>query len=84
MKGKQNQPSDSEVIAQIFNSLDAIERKINERDYDILISNNEAARQLGITPNTVARMVKEGRLHRVTIGESTGIRLSEIRRKKTP
>ena len=49
---------------------------------EILVSNNEAARLLGITPPTVSAMVRQHRLHRVTIGQSTGIRLSEIRTMK--
>lgn len=51
---------------------------------EILVSNNEAARLLGITPQTVSSMVRQHRLHRVTIGQSTGIRLSEIRSIKNP
>ena len=45
---------------------------------EVLITCTEAARLLGVNINTVTRMLKEGRLHRATIGESTGIRLSEI------
>ena len=64
--------------------LDSLAESIAEKIYegrkseDVLVSCIEAARLLGRTPNTVTRMLREGRLHRVTIGDSTGIRLSEI------
>ena len=45
---------------------------------EVLVSCKEAARLLGCSPNTITNMLREGRLHRATIGESTGIRLSEI------
>lgn len=47
---------------------------------EVLVSCHEAARLLGKTPNTITRMLREGRLHRATIGPSTGIPLSEILR----
>ena len=68
-----------------------LEHSVNEleiakrKNYDnILISCNEAARHIGCTNGTVTRMLKEGRLHRVTIGTSSGIRLSEVMKVKTP
>lgn len=45
---------------------------------DVLVTCTEAARLLGKSPNTITRMLREGRLHRATIGPSCGIRLSEI------
>lgn len=45
---------------------------------EVLVACTEAARLLGVNINTISRMVKEGRLHRVTFGASTGIRLSEV------
>ena len=47
---------------------------------EILVSCTEAARLLGISRNTITNMLREGRLHRTTIGQSSGIRLSEILR----
>ena len=67
-------------LADITASLD---RAIQSRDEDILVSGVEAARLLGKSENTICQMVKDGRLHRVTIGPSTGIRLSEVQRLKT-
>ena len=51
-----------------------------ESDKDIIVSCTEAARLLGRTKKTVSMMIRDGRLNKVTIGESTGIRLSEIKR----
>ena len=45
---------------------------------DIIVSCNEAARLLGKSPTTISTMLREKRLRKVTIGPSTGIRLSEI------
>lgn len=53
-----------------------------ERDKDIIVSCTEAARLLGKSTVTVSNMIKDGRLSKTTIGESTGIRLSEIRKIK--
>lgn len=50
----------------------------------VLVSCTEAARLLGKSTKTISTMLKEGRLRKVTIGESTGIRLSDIREIKTP
>lgn len=52
----------------------------NERaDGEVLVSCQEAARLLGVTPPTISVMLGQRRLTKVTIGPSTGIRLSEIR-----
>lgn len=45
---------------------------------EVLVTCTEAARLLGKSPNTITRMLREGRLHRATIGQSCGIRLSEL------
>jgi len=66
------------VVDELTKVTEGIERSVYERDSDILISCNEAARHLGKTPATVSAMVRDGRLERVTIDGSTGIRLSEI------
>ena len=50
----------------------------------VLVSCNEAARLLGVTPPTITNMLRQHRLTKVTIGNSTGIRLSEIRSIKNP
>lgn len=50
----------------------------------VLVSCNEAARLLGVTPPTITNMLRQHRLTKVTIGNSTGIRLSEIRGIKNP
>ena len=61
---------------------DGIERSLKERDDNILVSCTEAARLLGKTTTTISTMIREKRLTKVTIGESTGIRLSEIQEYK--
>lgn len=45
---------------------------------EILLSCREAARLIGRTPCTITTMLKDGRLTRKTIGESTGIPLSDV------
>lgn len=50
-----------------------------ESDTDIIVSCTEASRLLGKSKKTVSMMIRDGRLRKVTIGESTGIRLSDIR-----
>lgn len=57
---------------------DGLEKAIKENYDNILVSCTEAARHLGITSTTLSRYIKEGRLDKVTIGESTGIRYSQI------
>lgn len=57
-----------------------LERWNDANNSDVLISCTEAARLLGKTPPTISNMIKDGRLHKTTIGGSTGIRLSEIRK----
>lgn len=71
------------IVNRLESSVSALERAL-ARDENILLSCNEAARHIGCTNTTVTRMLKEGRLHRVTIGTSTGIRLSEVMKVKTP
>ena len=56
--------------------IELIER--NQRN-DIIVSCTEAARLIGRSKKTVSMMIRDGRLRKVTIGESTGIRLSDIR-----
>lgn len=57
---------------------DGLEKAIKDNYDNILVSCTEAARHLGVTSNTVSRYLKEGRIEKVTIGESTGIRFSQI------
>lgn len=64
-----------EIIAR----LDTLIEMIEERK-EVLVSCNEAARLLGKNPSTISEMIREKRLEKVTIGKSTGIRLSEIRK----
>ena len=64
-----------EIIAR----LDTLIEMISEDRGEVLVSCNEAARLLGRNPSTVSEMIREKRLEKVTIGRSTGIRLSEIR-----
>ena len=68
----------SERLDHVLDMLGELEKAIIRKYDDILVSNNEAARHLGCTPNTVSRMIREGRLERVSIGDSIGIRYSSI------
>lgn len=45
---------------------------------DVLVSNNEASRLLGVSYGTISKWVVSGKLERRTMGESTGILLSDI------
>ena len=70
------------VVNKLTSVAEDIERKYERRDEEVLVSGVEAARLLGRSENAVSRMVKDGRLHRVTLGASTGIRLSEVLARK--
>lgn len=59
--------------------LDGIIEKMALADHNVLVSCTEAARLMGVTTTTVSKMIREKRLNKVTLGESTGIRLSQIR-----
>lgn len=68
---------DETVLARLESVADRLERHL---DYpEVLVSCVEAARLLRKSPTTISTMLREGRLKKVTIGSSTGIRLSEIR-----
>lgn len=56
-----------------------LERYNSKFDCDVIISCTEAARILHLARTTITQMLKDGRLHRKTIGLSSGILLSEIR-----
>lgn len=45
---------------------------------EVLVSNNEASRILGVSYGTISKWVVSGKLERRTMGESTGILLSDI------
>ena len=68
--------------ARIDALTDQLQRYHQDKQNDALVSCTEAARLLGKSTVTISRMIKEGRLSKTTIGESTGIRLSEIRKIK--
>lgn len=55
---------------------------IDHKFGNVVVSCTEAARLLNVTPKTISAMIRDGRLTKVTIGGSTGIRLSEIERKR--
>lgn len=64
--------------------LDGIIEKMALADHEVLVSCTEAARLMGVTTTTVSKMIREHRLRKVTLGESTGIRLSEVRKLTNP
>ena len=68
----------AQVVARLTSITEGMEKAYEDRDDNILISCHEAARLLGKTPPTITAMLKDGRLHKTTIGVSTGIRLSEV------
>lgn len=68
-----------DLIASELSSINAgLKKAVKDRDRGVLVSCKEAARLLGKSTKTVSAMVCDGRLKKITIGESTGIRLSDI------
>lgn len=70
-----------EMNDDVLSRLSRIEEMLTlltHRAEDILVSCTEASRLLGKTRVTISKMIREKRLNKVTIGESTGIRLSDI------
>lgn len=58
-------------------------RKIPE----VLLTNTEAARLLGVSPNTICLYLKQNRLAKTTLGKVTGILLRDVvcfKRKNNP
>lgn len=70
------------TVARLTYITEGLIRSSEQRDENILVSCAEAARLLGKTAPTITAMVKDGRLHKTTIGISTGIRLSEVLSKR--
>ena len=68
-----------ELVAQDRARIDTLIELMRGDTGEVLVSCNEAARLLGRNPSTVSEMIRDKRLEKVTIGRSTGIRLSEIR-----
>lgn len=66
------------TVSRLTDITEGMEKAYEERDENILVSCSEAARLLGKSAPTISAMVKDGRLHKTTIGISTGIRLSEV------
>lgn len=58
--------------------LNGVKRMTGVKYKEILVSGIEAARLLNVTPATITRYIRIGKLDKVTIGCSTGIRLSQI------
>ena len=69
----------NEIIARLDTLIDLVREDMVER-MEVLVSCSEAARLLGRNPSTVSQMIREKRLEKTTIGSSTGIRLSEIKK----
>ena len=73
----------SRIVSTVKDNNDMLEQildRLEKSDDNVLVSGNEAARLLGVSPTTVSIMIKQHRLERVTIGVSSGIRLSAIRK----
>ena len=69
-----------ELVAQDRARIDTLIELMRGETGEVLVSCNEAARLLGRNPSTISEIIREKRLEKVTIGRSTGIRLSEIKR----
>jgi len=76
----------SDIASRLECAVSGLENAIIEQYDNILLSCAEAGRQLGVRQNTITRYIRDGRLHKTTIGQSTGIRLSEVMvmKLKTP
>lgn len=66
--------------ARIDNLTAELRRYNDQFDTDVIVSCTEAARLLRRTTPTISQMLRDGRLHKTTRGNSVGILLSEIRR----
>ena len=64
----------SDLVTELRRYNDNTERCKSDR----VLSCSEAAEVIGRTRQTVSRMVRDGRLHKVTRGCRTGILLSEL------
>ena len=67
-----------ERLIAAIESLNATIREWRTPQAERVVSTNEAAHRLGRTRQTISRMVKEGRLRKVTRHGVTGILLSDI------
>lgn len=67
-----------ELSRQDRERIDSLIQLIGKITPDVLVSCTEAARLLHRSPNTISKMLRDGRLRRTTIGISSGIRLSDI------
>ena len=72
------------LAAELERVTDWMEKAIRDQYDNILVSCSEAGRHLDVSPTTVSRYIREGRLHKTAIGQSVGIRLSEGLKMKTP
>lgn len=72
------------LAAELERVTDGLEKAIRDQYDNILVSCSEAGRHLDVSPTTVSRYIREGRLHKTAIGQSVGIRLSEVLKMKTP
>lgn len=62
----------------VLDALSALTEEFRTRIPEVLVSNNEAARLIGVSPNTICVYVKQKRLSKTTIGNVTGILLRDI------
>lgn len=72
------------LAAELERVTDGLEKAIRDQYDNILVSCSEAGRHLDVSPTTVSRYIREGRLHKTAIGQSVGIRMSEVLKMKTP
>lgn len=72
------------IASELERITDGLEKAIEKQYDNILVSCSEAGRHLDVSPTTVSRYIREGKLHKTAIGQSTGIRMSEVMKMKTP
>ena len=73
-----------EIIAEIYADLKELEERYARDCRDEILNGREAARYLGVSPQTVSKYVREGRLHKFSDGVKYGIRKSELKLMKNP
>ncbi len=66
-----------DIATRLEAVVNRLEKSLDQSE--VLVSCNEAARLLGRSNKTISAMLKDGRLSKTTIGQSTGIRLSDLR-----
>ena len=70
--------ADGIEIRERIEALISALNEFNGNQSEVLVSCTEAGRLLGRSKATITAMIRDGRLKKTTIGDSTGILLSDI------